>query len=107
MAWIYLSLAIIFELTGTTLLKLSNGWTKPLPVAGLAVSYILCFWLLALALKKIELGVAYAIWSAVGIVILTAIGIAFFKESVTFSKLIFIGMIIIGVVGLNLNSAVN
>lgn len=80
MEWIYLSLAIGFELIATTLLKLSDGWTKLLPSVATIIFYVLCFWFFALALKKIELGIAYAIWSGVGIAVLAIIGIAFFKE---------------------------
>lgn len=104
MAWIYLILAIFCELIATTLLKISDGWTKLIPVIGMVIFYVLCFWIFALALKKIELGVAYAIWSAVGIVVLATIGIVFFKESVSPVKMVSILLIIIGVVGLNLSS---
>lgn len=103
MGWIYLSFAIIFELTGTTLMKLSDGMTKVMPAIGVVISYILCFGLMAVALKTIEMGVAYAVWSAVGIVVLSFIGIIFFKESVSVLKIASIIFIVIGVIGLNLS----
>ncbi|HBV88993.1 multidrug efflux SMR transporter [Desulfosporosinus sp.] len=103
MSWIYLILAIAFELCGTTLMKLSDGLTKLVPSIGMFVSYTLCFWLLSLSLKEIEVSVAYAIWSAVGIVVISVIGIVFFKETVNTLKVVSILLIVIGVVGLNLS----
>ncbi|MDT8717651.1 multidrug efflux SMR transporter [Clostridium sp. 19966] len=103
MQWIYLIMAILFEITGTTLMKLSNGLTKLLPSIGMAIAYLLCFSVLSLALKKIPVSVAYAIWSAAGIVIISTIGIIFFKESVSLLKILSIIFIVVGVVGLNLS----
>ncbi|MBP1744692.1 MAG: rane transporter [Firmicutes bacterium] len=100
MYWIYLILAIIFELLGTTLMKLSDGFTKLIPTAGTLCAYVLCFTLLSHALKKIELGTAYAVWSGVGILILSIIGIIFFKESMSPVKIGSIILILVGVVGL-------
>lgn len=100
MYWIYLILAIIFELLGTTLMKLSAGFTKLAPTAGTLCAYALCFALLSHALKEIELGTAYAVWSGVGILILSIIGIVFFKESMSPVKIGSIILILVGVVGL-------
>lgn len=103
MSWIYLLFAIMFELCGTTLMKLSNGLTKITPAIGMFLSYALCFWLLSLSLKEIEVSVAYAIWSAVGIVIISIIGIVFFHETVNALKIVSILVIVAGVIGLNLS----
>ncbi|MCB8817998.1 DMT family transporter [Desulfosporosinus shakirovi] len=103
MSWLYLIFAIIFELCGTTLMKLSKGLTKIVPAIGMFVSYFLCFWLLSLALKEIEVSVAYAIWSAVGIVVISVIGIFFFNETVNTLKIVSILLIVAGVIGLNLS----
>lgn len=103
MEWIFLLLAIALEISATSLLKISSGFTKILPAAGSMIGYVLCFYFLSLSLKKIELGVAYAIWSAVGIVVLSSIGIIFFKESINALKVVSIILIIAGVVGLNLS----
>lgn len=103
MSWIYLSLAIIFELCGTTLMKLSNGLSKTAPAIGMFVAYALSFGLLSLALKEIEVSVAYAIWSAVGIVVISVIGIVFFQETVNILKIVSILLIVAGVIGLNLS----
>jgi small multidrug resistance pump len=100
MHWIYLILAIILELIGTTLMKISFGFTKLVPTLGTFCAYILCFTLLSHSLKKIEVGIAYAVWSGVGILILSIIGIVFFKESMSPAKIGYISLILVGVVGL-------
>lgn len=104
MHWVYLILAITFELIGTTLMKISYGFTKLIPTIGTLVAYIICFTLLSFSLKKIEVGIAYAIWSAVGIVVLSGIGIVFFKESISPIKIGSISLILFGVVGLYLSN---
>ena len=105
MEWIFLILAIIFEITATTLMKMSNGFTKLLPSVGTFLGYIICFILLSIALKKIDLGVAYAIWGAVGITVMSIIGILVFKESISVLKILSILFIVLGVIGLNLSGA--
>lgn len=103
MEWVFLLLAIVLELFGTTLMKMSNGLTKLLPSLGMLIAYALCFGFLALSLKKIPISVAYAIWSGVGIVIISVIGILMFKENINPLKIVSILFIVAGVVGLNLN----
>lgn len=103
MAWIYLILAIGFEIAGTTLMKMSAGFSKLLPTLGTLVGYICCFTFLSLALKKIDLSIAYAVWSAAGIVLISTVGILFFKESINVPKIVSILLIVIGVIGLNLS----
>lgn len=102
MSWLYLFLAIVFETASTTLLKLSNGFSVILPSVGTVVGYILCFYFLSLAFKTIDISIAYAVWGAVGIVLITLIGIFFFHENVSFLKILFIALIIISTVGLRL-----
>lgn len=104
MGWLYLILAILFEVFGTTMMKISNGMTQLLPTLSMFISYIVCFGLLALALKSIPVSVAYAIWSAVGIIIISAIGIACFHEGLNWLKIVSTALIIIGVIGLKLSS---
>ena len=103
MEWLYLVLAILFEILATTLLKMSEGFSKILPTIGTCVGYVLCFAFLSIALKKLDMSVAYAIWSAAGIAVLTAIGILIFKESISVMKIVSIIFIIVGVIGLNLS----
>ncbi len=102
MSWLYLVLAIIFETLGTTALKMSNGFSVLLPSVATIITYILCFLFLSFALKTIDVSVAYAIWSAFGILLISIIGIIFFHESINFIKIISILLIIFGTVGLKL-----
>jgi small multidrug resistance pump len=103
MTWLYLTLAILLEVSGTTCMKLSQGFTKLFPSVLLFVFYTLSMGMLTLALKKIDVSVAYAVWSGMGTALIATIGVLWFKEPLTALKLISIGLIIIGVVGLNLS----
>ncbi len=101
--WLYLAGAIMLEVAGTTSMKLSHGFTKIIPSVLIFMFYISSFVALTLALKKIDVSSAYAIWSGVGTALITVIGIAYFREPATIVKLVSIVLIILGVVGLNLS----
>lgn len=100
--YIYLALAIIFEVLGTTSMKFSDGMRNIGFVVIMLTFYILSLSMLSIALKNWEVGVAYAIWSGFGIALITTIGIVFFNETISISKAIFILLIVIGAIGLNL-----
>ncbi|HXU37119.1 MAG TPA: multidrug efflux SMR transporter [Blastocatellia bacterium] len=102
MMWTYLVLAILLEVSGTTCMKLSEGFTRTVPSILLFVFYSLSFGMLTLALKRIDVSVAYAVWSGVGTALIATIGVLWFKEPITALKLISLALIIGGVVGLNL-----
>ena len=102
MSWVYLVFAILFEVFGTTSMKLSNGFSKFLPSVLIFLFYGLSLTSLTIALKKIDVGTAYAIWSGLGTVLIALIGVVYFKEHFNIVKIISIGLIIIGVIGLNL-----
>ncbi len=102
MCWLYLILAIIFETIGTTALKMSNGFSILIPSIGTVISYVLCFIFLSYALKTIDMSIAYAIWCAFGILLISAIGMMFFNETVSVIKVVSIILIIIGTIGLKL-----
>lgn len=104
MSWLYLFLAIIFEIIGTTLMKLSNGFSVLMPTIGTLLAYAVCFTLLSFALKTIDMGIAYAIWSALGLSIIAVIGIIFFHENISAIKIISLLFVVIGVVGLSLST---
>ena len=105
-SWLYLILAIIFEVTGTTFMKLSNGFMKLVPSVMMFVFYILSLVVLTYALKKFDVSVAYAIWAGVGTALITIVGFIFFKEPITLMRIGSVLFIIIGVVGLHLSSSV-
>lgn len=102
MPYLYLSTAIVGELIGTNLLKAAAGFTRFWPSLGALVAYGLCFFFLSLAMKNIDLNVAYAIWAGVGIVITTALSFLLWHESLNLASILGIGLVVIGVVVLNL-----
>jgi small multidrug resistance pump len=99
--WLYLAAAILFEVAGTTAMKLAQGFTRPLPSVLIFVFYALAFVVLTLTLKKMDISVAYSVWSGVGTALIAAIGIFWFQEPLTPIRLACIALIVIGVVGLN------
>lgn len=103
MSWLYLLFAICFEVAGTTFMKLSNGLSKPFFTVLMFVFYSISFSSLSMALKQIEVGTAYAIWSGVGTAAIAVIGFLFFKDVFTVQKIIAIALIIVGCVVLNLS----
>ena len=103
--WLFLASAIVLEVAGTTSMKLSEGFSRFVPSVLLFIFYSASFVALTFALKKIEVSVAYAVWSGIGTTLVAAIGILYFREAVTGLKLISILLIIVGVVGLNLSGS--
>jgi len=102
--WIYLLIAILTEVVGTTMMKVSQGLTRLVPSVLMFVLYGVSFVFMALALKKIEVSTAYAIWSGLGTAVIAAIGIYWFHESVSLPKLAGMALVIVGVVLLNLKA---
>lgn len=102
MGWLYLTIAILFEIVGTTALKLSDGMTRLVPAVIVVVCYGVAFVMLAWTLKTIEVGIAYAIWAAVGTAVIAVVGILLFGESVSPLKLAGLALIIAGVVSLHM-----
>lgn len=100
--WIYLMIAILTEVVGTTMMKVSQGLTRLVPSVLMFAMYAVSFVLMALALKKIEVSMAYAIWSGLGTALIAAIGIYWFHEALTGPKVAGTILIIAGVVLLNL-----
>jgi small multidrug resistance pump len=102
MCWIWLFVAILLEVAATVFMKLSNGFSKLTPTLVMALLYGISFFPLAIALKKMEVSTAYAVWSAVGTALVTMIGMFLFKETMSMMKVFAIALIILGVVTLNL-----
>jgi len=102
--WILLALAIGTEIAATTALKASDGFTRLVPSVIVAVGYIASFVLLAKALKSLDVGVAYAIWSGVGTAVVAALGVVLFAESMSVAKGFWIAVIVVGVIGLQATS---
>ena len=99
---ILLGLAIVTEVAGTIALRASDGFSRPLPSVVVVIGYGLSFWLLALVLKDLSVGLTYAVWAAVGTALIATIGVLAYDEAATPLKLASLLLIIAGVVGLNL-----
>ena len=102
LSWIYLIVAILLEAAGTTCMKLSQGLTVLGPSILAILLYGSCLALLPWAFKEIELTVAYGIWAGLGAVLVTGVGIFWLHEPATLIKLVGIGLIVIGSLGLKL-----
>ncbi|AEB67356.1 MULTISPECIES: DMT family transporter [Methanothrix] len=105
MQWLFLFLAIIGEVIGTSALKASDGFTKIVPSIIVVAGYAVAFFFLSLTLKdNINIGVVYAIWSGVGVSLISVIGYLYYKQSLDIPALLGIALIIIGVMIINLYS---
>lgn len=104
MNWVLLSLAITAEVVATTALKYSEGFTKLLPSIMVVAGYVIAFYFLSMTLKSIPIGVAYAIWSGMGIVLIALIGWFFFKQQLDLATILGMALIITGVVVMNVFS---
>jgi small multidrug resistance pump len=104
MYWIYLGIAIVAEVIGTSALKSAEGFTRLMPSIVVVISYCISFYLLSLTLRSIPVGVVYAVWSGVGIVLLALIGAFFFKQTLDTPAIIGVGLILAGVLVINLFS---
>ncbi len=102
--YIYLIIAVICETFGTACLKSSNEFTKLWPSLGVVIGFAGAFYFLALTLRYMPIGVVYAIWSGLGIIFITLIGLFFFKQSLDAAAYIGMGFIIMGVVIINMFS---
>jgi len=102
--WIYLGIAIVSEVIGTSALNASAGFSRPLPSLIVVVGYAVAFYCLSLALASIPVGIAYAIWSGVGVALIALVGWAIFGQALDAPAIIGIALIVAGVVVLNVFS---
>ncbi|NDV93041.1 QacE family quaternary ammonium compound efflux SMR transporter [Alteromonas sp. 345S023] len=104
MSYLYLAIAIVAEVVGTSALKASAGFTKPIPTIGVVMGYGVAFYFLSLVLKTIPVGIAYAIWSGLGVVLITAVGFIAFNQKIDTPAIIGMTLIISGVIVMNVFS---
>lgn len=107
MSYFYLFSAILLEIAGTTCLKLSQGFTRLVPSILIFIFYFSSLAMLTIALKRIDVSVAYAVWSGLGTAVIAFIGIVWFGESLSLLKIVSLLLIIVGVVTLNLSGGVH
>jgi len=104
MAWIYLLVAGLFEIVWAIGLKYTEGWTRLWPSLGTLAAMVVSFWCLSQSLKSIPIGTGYAIWTGIGAVGAAALGILLFGDSASWPRLLCIGLIVSGVIGLKMVS---
>ncbi|HJF67827.1 MAG TPA: QacCGHJ group quaternary ammonium compound efflux SMR transporter [Staphylococcus kloosii] len=107
MVYLYLIIAIVTEITGTSFLKSSVGFTRLWPTVGTILSFLCCFYFLSLTIKYLPLNVTYATWAGLGLVLTTIISIVIFKEQVNLISVFAIGLIVVGVILLNVFGSPN
>ena len=105
MAWVLLFLAGLLEVAWAVGLKYTDGFTRPLPTAATLVAMIASVILLALAVRTLPLGTAYAVWTGIGTAGAVLLGIVLFQDPATLARLFFVGLIVAGIVGLKLVTA--
>ena len=103
MGWFLLAMAIVLEVAGTTCMQLSGGFKELVPSVLVFVFYGFSFTAFIYALKTIDLSITYAIWAGLGLALIAAIGVLYFKEPMTVQRMVFMGLILIGVIGLSLS----
>jgi len=104
MPYVYLAVAILSEVVGTSFMKLADGFTKPIPSFVTVFSYALAFYFLSLTLRTVPVGVAYAIWSGVGIVLIAAVAWVFQGQQLDLPAMLGMALILAGVIVLNVFS---
>lgn len=102
--WIFLGVAIVSEVIATSALKAAEEFTRPWPSLIVVVGYASAFYFLTLTLRTIPIGIAYAIWSGVGVALITLVGWVLYKQTLDLPAFIGIGLIVSGVVVLNVFS---
>ena len=99
-----LAVAIVLEVIGTTFLQQSQQFTRAVPTISMAVCYLAAFYLLSIALRTLPVGIAYGIWSGLGIVLVSAVGVVVFRQTLDLAAIIGLGLIVAGVVVVNVFS---
>jgi len=102
MAYVLLALAIMMEVLGSTMLKMSDGFRNKRPIIGVFIGFGLAFYLLSLALLEFPLGFTYAVWSGLGTILTVATGVVLFKEKINKQGFLGIGLLLIGIFLLNI-----
>jgi small multidrug resistance pump len=103
-SWIYLLFAILFGVFGTISMKMSRGLRKWQPSIFMLMAYSISFVALTMAIKSIDIGIVYAVWSGVGTILVAIVGVIMFGESISIKKIISLCLIVLGVIGIHLTN---
>jgi small multidrug resistance pump len=106
MNWIYLCIAIVAEVIATSALKATEGFTRLVPSLTVVIGYAAAFYFLSLTLRSIPIGVVYAIWSGIGIILVALVGVVVYKQAIDVPMAIGMALIVAGVLVMNLFSKV-
>jgi small multidrug resistance pump len=104
MNYLYLTIAVVLEVIATSALAASHGFTRPVPSLVTAVGYGVAFYLMSLLLKTIRVGIVYAIWSGLGIVLIAAVSAVWFRQPLDLAAVVGLGLILAGIVVVNVFS---
>lgn len=104
MTYLYLMMAVAFEVIGTAALQASEQFTRPKPLVLTAIGYAAAFYFLSLVLRSMPVGVAYAIWSGLGVVLITLVGLIWFGQKLDIPAIAGLALIVAGVATINLFS---
>jgi small multidrug resistance pump len=104
--WIFLSVAIVSEVIATSALKASDGFTRLWPSLAVVLGYALAFYFLALTLRTIPIGIAYAIWAGVGVALITLVGWVIYDQKLDAAAVIGVALIVVGVFVINAFSSI-
>ncbi|MEK5753821.1 DMT family transporter [Acinetobacter variabilis] len=104
MAFLYLSVAILAEVIATSALKASNGFSVLWPSLATILGYAVAIFFLSMAMKTIPMGIAYAIWSGAGIILISTVGLLVFKQHLDIPALIGLSFMIVGIIFINVFS---
>lgn len=104
MHWLYLLGAILSEIVATSALKAADGFTRPVPTAITVAGYVVAFFCLSIALRTIPMGIAYALWSGIGIVAISLVGLILYRQALDWGALAGIALILAGTLVINLFS---
>lgn len=102
MAWVYLLIAGVFEISFTTAIRFTEGFTRPLPSLAVLVLASFSIYFVAKAAETIPLGTAYAAWGGIGAIGTVIIGVLYYAEPMTFGRMFFLALLIFAIIGLKL-----
>lgn len=102
MPYVMLAAAVVCEVFGTSMMKLSDGFRRKAPIAGIIAGYVVAFLLLGLAVQTIPLGLAYGIWGGAGAALTAVVGAIFWREGMSLRKIIGIILVVVGIVAMEM-----